>query len=133
LGGLQVADIRSHRDLIAWQKGMDLIEQVYQVTRRFPQDERFGLVSQIRRAAVSIPSNIAEGFGRRTKQDYMRFLDMARGSANELDTQLQIAERLQFMPKQQAGDLLTALDEIQRVLYGLMQAVQNNHKGRYDQ
>ncbi len=89
-----MAKINSYKDLIAWQKAMEMVAAVYQVTAKYPADERFGLVSQSCRAAVSVPSNIAEGYGRRTKADYVRFLDVARGSANEIETQLLIAVRL---------------------------------------
>ena len=86
----------SHRDSIAWQKGMELARAVYKATRHFPLDERFGLTNQLRRAAVSIPSNIAEGKGRLTSGELLQFLGIARGSALEVQTQLDLASSLDF-------------------------------------
>ena len=85
---------RPHERLDVWQDAMRLVELIYLVSSRFPPDERFGLTSQIRRAAASIPSNIAEGAARRSRPEYLRFLSIARGSLSEVDTQLQIASRL---------------------------------------
>jgi len=87
---------RPHERLEVWRDAMSLVESVYRVTRQFPEDERFGLTTQLRRAAVSVPSNIAEGAARRSTMDYLRFLSIARGSLSELDTQLQIAQRLNY-------------------------------------
>ena len=86
--------VKSYRDLSAWQKARLLVKEVYLLTAAFPVGERFGLVSQMNRAAVSIPSNIAEGYGRATTQDYLHFLRIARGSAYELETQLVLAQDL---------------------------------------
>ncbi len=87
---------RSHERLDVWRNSMDLVEVIYKLSTRFPSDERYGLTSQIRRSAVSVPSNIAESAARRSTPEYLRFLSIARGSLSELDTQLQIAERLGF-------------------------------------
>jgi len=87
---------RPHERLDVWRDAMSLVESIYRITRRFPEEERFGLTSQLRRAAVSVPSNIAEGAARRSTLEYLRFLSMARGSLSELDTQLQIAQRLNY-------------------------------------
>ena len=87
---------RPHEGLEVWRDAMDLVEAVYRMTSSFPDSERFGLTSQMRRAAVSVPSNIAEGAARRSRADYLRFLGIARGSLSELDTQIQIADRLGF-------------------------------------
>ena len=84
--------IRSYRDLVVWQKAMELVAEIYQRTRAFPMDEMFGLVSQMRRAAVSIPSNIAEGYGRASTGEYKQFLGHARGSLWEVETQILIAK-----------------------------------------
>ncbi len=97
-----------YKDLIAWQNGMDLVVAVYRVSARFPPEERFGLTSQVRRAAVSIPSNIAEGYSRPGRADYQRFLDIARGSANETETQLIAASRLKMV----GADELTRVIEL---------------------
>ncbi len=90
--------VQSYKDLIAWQKAMDMVEGVYRVTAGYPRDERFGLISQTRRAAVSVPSNIAEGYGRQTRREYIQFVHIARGSANEVETQLLLACRLGSCP-----------------------------------
>jgi len=87
---------RPHEDLHVWQDAMHLVEAVYRFSSNFPDTERFGLTAQIRRAAISIPSNIAEGAGRRSRPEYQRFLSIARGSLSELDTQYQVAIRLDF-------------------------------------
>ncbi len=98
---------RPHERLEVWRDAMSLVEWTYRITSPFPADERFGLTTQLRRAAVSIPSNIAEGAARRSRQEYLRFLSIARGSLAELDTQLQIAQRLQYMDSDpQIYDLL---------------------------
>lgn len=88
--------IRHFRQLIVWQKSMDLVEDVYKLTASLPTEEKFGLCSQMRRCAVSIPSNIAEGYNRSHLGDYLRFLSIAKGSAGELQTQLEISARLGF-------------------------------------
>ena len=92
-----------YSQLIVWQKAIDLVEEVYKVTRNFPAEEKFGLISQMRRAAVSVPSNIAEGYGRTHRGDYLRHLSIARGSLMELETQLTIALRLRFVKEDQIG------------------------------
>ncbi|HEU4664889.1 MAG TPA: four helix bundle protein [Dokdonella sp.] len=98
---------RPHERLDVWQDAMSLVEAVYRLTARFPENERFGLVSQMRRAAVSVPSNIAEGAARRSTLEYLRFLSIARGSLSELDTQIQIAARLELAaPSLEAEELM---------------------------
>jgi len=114
-------EIKTYRDLIAWQKTMDLAERIYHATATLPESERFGLQSQMRRAAVSIPLNIAEGHGRQSLTDYIRFLKTARGSLMELQTQVALAERLGFLvPTQTMIDLL---DESDRILQGLIRSL----------
>jgi len=120
---VSAAPIKSHRDLIVWQKAMDLVESVYAATGSFPREEIYALTSQIRRAAVSIPANIAEGQGRRLTKEYLYFLANARGSLLELDTHLEIALRLQYLDKGSYLDLKTKLDEVGRMLNGLMRSV----------
>jgi len=95
---------RPHERLLVWRDAMALVESIYRLTEAFPDAERFGLTAQMRRAAISVPSNIAEGAARRSTAEYLRYLSMARGSLSELDTQMQIAERLQF----QAADTETS-------------------------
>ena len=116
--------IKSHRDLIVWQKAMDFVESVYAATSRFPREETYALTAQIRRAVVSAPSNIAEGQGRRLTKEYLYFLANARGSLLEVDTQLEIAVRLRYLPADKYTDLKNQLDEIARMLNGLMRSVE---------
>ena len=108
-----------HSDLLVWQKAMDLVTDIYQVTAAFPSEERFGLSSQARRAAVSIPSNIAEGHGRKATGAYLNHLSIAYGSLMELETQTQIAVRLKFIAEDQASALLKQMNEIGKMLTGL--------------
>ena len=91
------SSIESYRDLQVWQRGVDLTERIYQATRPFPSNERFGLVAQLRRAAVSIPSNIAEGWGRMSTAEFVRFLSIAHGSLTEVETQIIVSHRLGFI------------------------------------
>jgi four helix bundle protein len=117
-----------YRDLVAWQKAMDLVERIYVATAGFPKEERYGLISQVRRAAVSIPSNIAEGQGRRSSDDELvRFLQIARGSLAELETQMELAVRLNFLEKHQASALRSLSDEVGRLLTGLMKSKQRQN------
>jgi len=88
--------IKSYRDLVVWQKAMDLVTEIYRVSREFPKDEIFGLTGQMRRAAVSVPSNIAEGYGKSSRKEYIFFLTHARGSLLELETQILIAGNLTY-------------------------------------
>jgi four helix bundle protein len=111
--------IRSYRDLFVWQRAIDLVVEVYELTRQFPADERFGLTSQMRRAAVSIPSNIAEGQARLTTQEFRRFLRNAQGSLAELDTQVTISRRLGFIGDAERLDGLR--QEIGRMIHGLQE------------
>ena len=112
-----------YRDLVAWQKAMDLVEQIYVVTAEFPREERYGLVSQVRRAAISVPSNIAEGQGRRTTDgEFVRFLQIAMGSLAELETQVELAVRLHFLEKQKAIALRSLSDEVGKLLSGLVKS-----------
>lgn len=114
----------SFRDLIAWQKAMDLVEEIYAVTRAFPADERYGLTAQLRRCAVSIPSNVAEGYGRLTTKDLQHFLAQARGSLHELQTQLILATRLKIGEQTVLRSAIAHADEVGRVINGLMQSTE---------
>jgi len=114
---------RSYKDLFAWQKSMDLVTAIYKVTAGFPKDESFGLTSQLRRAAVSIPSNIAEGQGRLSEKEFRYFLGQARGSLMEVETQLQIAENLGYLQKEHTNTVLAACAEVGRILNGLLASV----------
>jgi four helix bundle protein len=117
-----MGEIKTFRDLIAWQRAMQLAKEVYKATSLIPDSERFGLTSQMRRAAVSIPSNIAEGHGRQSLQDYIRFLKTARGSLMELQTQMLLAQDLGFI--RSAGELTDLLSETDRVLQGLIRSLE---------
>jgi four helix bundle protein len=107
---------KTHKDLVVWQKAMNLVEEVYRLTEKMPQSELYGLTSQIRRAAVSIPSNIAEGAARNHDREFVQFLYVSLGSLAELETQLLLAERLKFMNTPPLDDL----SEVKKLLLGLI-------------
>jgi four helix bundle protein len=113
----------SYRDLIAWQKAMMLVIEIYRATKVFPIEERYGLSSQLRRAAVSVPSNIAEGQARFSGKEFYRFLSMARGSLVEIETQLEIAKNLEYLSRAQSAALLKSTAELGRILNGLIASV----------
>ena len=108
--------IQDHKQLIVWQKAMDLVVQIYAITKAFPNEEIYGLTSQLRRAAVSIPANIAEGRSRGSRKDFRQFLIVAFGSANELQTHIEIADRLGYIPKNSVAKLQSLLLEILKML-----------------
>jgi four helix bundle protein len=116
--------LRDYTELVAWQKAMDFVEAVYQASKTFPKDELFGLTSQVRRAAVSIPSNIAEGQSRRSSREFLQFLSIARGSLSEVETQLVISKRLNYLSREQLTDLQHKSAELGRVINGLTNAIQ---------
>jgi four helix bundle protein len=115
--------IRSYHDLIAWQKAVALSLEIYRLTATFPADERFGLISQLRRASVGVPSNIAEGYGRGTTADYVRFCRMARGSLYELETQILIACQLGYVSDEARESVTDQVSECSRVLGGLIRSI----------
>jgi four helix bundle protein len=115
--------VRGFEDLLVWQRSMDLVVAVYDMSREFPHDERYGLTSQIRRAAVSIPSNIAEGHERHTTPEYVRFVSIAEGSLAEVRTHLHIAAKLRYCSPESAAPLLHATDEIRRMLNALRRSL----------
>ena len=115
---------KSFRRLVVWQEAMELVEDVYSISRRFPADERFGLSSQLRRAAVSIPSNIGEGARRKRRKAYLNHLDIALGSQAEVDVQLEIAERLTFCRAADVESVRQRVDRIGRMLNGLITSLQ---------
>ena len=108
------------KDLIAWQKAMDLVNAVYDATDGFPKREIYSLTDQIRRAAVSVPSNIAEGQAHYSNREFLHYLRHSRGSLAELETQVIIAQRRKYLPEAQAADLLKRADEVSRILSGLI-------------
>src|SRR4051812_44910709 len=109
----------THRKLTAWQLGMDLVQEIYRLSTGFPSDERFGLTAQIRRAAVSIPSNVAEGNERATAADKRHFTVIARGSVAEVETQLELAVRLEMIEGERTQHAFELLDHVGRVLTNL--------------
>ncbi|MEN1681306.1 MAG: four helix bundle protein [Planctomycetota bacterium] len=115
--------IRSHHDLSVWQLGMDLTEAVYAITEGFPKQETYGLTSQLRRAAASVPANIAEGNGRDSTKDYLRHLSIAVGSLCEVETFLQLAVRLRYADATKINPLLDMLNEEGRMLKGLQRSL----------
>ena len=117
--------MRNYRDLVVWQKSMALVTKVYSITRLLPNEELYGLVSQIRRSAVSIPSNIAEGYGRYSTNDYIRFLQIAIGSLYELQTQLEICLNLGYLSKEHFEKIYEQSREIERMLSSLIKKVGN--------
>jgi four helix bundle protein len=114
---------RTHRELIVWQKALSLAVEVHQATEEFPKAERFGLVAQLRRAAVSVPSNIAEGSARRTTRDFLAFLHVARGSLTEVETQLLIAQRVGYLPENGYRTLESLCGEVGRLLTAVIAAL----------
>jgi four helix bundle protein len=112
--------VRSYRDLIAWKKAMDLVTEIYRLSQGFPKEELFGLTSQIRRAAVSIPSNIAEGQGKLSRKEFRYFLGSARGSLSELETQIMIARNLEFIGEMEIKNILEQSGELGKIINGLL-------------
>ena len=115
--------IRDYRDLIVWQQSRRLVKTVYEATRHFPKEELFGLTQQVRRAAVSVPSNIAEGYGRGSRKEYIRFLYTARGSLYEVQTQLVLAEDLGYLSDEQVATITQEIGQCSRLLHGLIAAL----------
>jgi four helix bundle protein len=116
--------VRDYRDLIVWQKGMDLVAEVYRLTRGFPSEELYGLTNQVRRAAVSIPSNIAEGQARQSTAEFRHFLSIAQGSRAGVETQLLIAVRLNYSTESGVRTAVSLLTEIQKMLAVLQARLQ---------
>ena len=114
---------KPHRNLVAWQKGMDLVMEVYKITHDFPDREIYGLSSQLRRAALSVPSNIAEGAANRTHSQFSHFLSTVLGSLNEIDTQLELSFRLGYIAKNEYQRISNLLDECIAVTYGLRKSI----------
>ena len=124
-----MSQVQSYRDLIVWQRAMDVATATYELTRAYPRDELFGLTSQSRRAASSVPANIAEGYGRASKQAYINFLRIAQGSLKELETHLLLAERVGVTSPGSIQPVLEHTEEIGRMLKALIGKLQD-HTGR---
>ena len=116
---------QNYRDLLVWQKGITLVEEIYAVTRQFPDSETFGLANQLQRAAVSVPSNIAEGQARGQPKDFRRFLRISLGSLAEIDTQLEVARRLDYISSDDAAKLNELVLELRKMLFGLINSLPN--------
>lgn len=123
--------MKDYQELIVWQKAMDLVAEIYRIVRLLPQTERYAIADQMRRAAVSIPSNIAEGFGRSTSKEYARFLSIARGSKYELDTQLLICIRIEYLQKKDVQYALSLSEEIGKMLNVMIGKLEQGVTTRY--
>lgn len=117
--------MRPHHNLDVWKKAVDFVVKVYKATENMPKEEKFGLTSQIRRAAVSIPANIAEGAGRKSEKEFLNFLSIAQGSASEVETELLIACRLEYIQKIKYNEMLSDLNNIGRMITGLSSHLKN--------
>lgn len=115
--------IKTFRDLVIWQKGIEVVIEIYRVTKKFPKEETYGLVSQMRRAAISIPSNAAEGFRQFHNREYKQFLYISSGSCGELETQVTIARKLNYINEEQENALLDRLDHIGRMISSLLKKI----------
>mgnify|MGYP000069473328 FL=1 len=118
-----MSQINSYRDLIVWQKSIELVQKIYDASSQFPKDEQYGLTNQMRRSAVSVPSNIAEGYGRNSTADYKRFLQIAVGSLYELQTQIEIAFRLKYLPEVSFENIISLCTEIDKMLHSIIQKI----------
>ncbi len=115
--------MQSYKDLIVWQKGVELVSEIYKVSEQFPKSEQFGLTSQMRRAAVSIPANLAEGYARKHRAEYTQFVRIAFGSGAELETHLLIAKNLGFIKNGQDAQINKLLDEVMRMLNKMLSSL----------
>jgi four helix bundle protein len=115
-----MSEIKDFQDLIIWQKGMDIAEKCYYLTQSFPKEELYGMVQQVRRSSASIPANIAEGYGRRSSGDYVRFLNISQGSINELQTHLILCQRVGLCNAKDIELILDWLQEETRMIYALI-------------
>ncbi len=118
--------MKPHKKLNAWQKSFEFVKDVYALTIQFPTEEKFGLVSQMRRASVSIPVNIAEGAARKSSKEFIQFLHISLGSATELDTLILLATELEFISKKESEELIEKLDIIGKLIYGLIKSIEVN-------
>ena len=118
-----MAEIKTHKDLLVWRKSIDLVEQIYKLTKQFPHEELYGITNQMRRCAVSIPANIAEGSGRKNKEEFIQFLHISLGSASELETHLIISQRLGFLSNDAYDEIMNALNEIIKMTCGLINSL----------
>jgi len=115
--------MHNFKELKVWQKSIDLTTEIYSITKNFPADEKYGLTSQIRRAAVSVPSNIAEGAGRKSNKEFRHFLSISLGSVFELETQVIVASRLNFISEANFSDIQSRISEIQKMVFSLEKSI----------
>ena len=123
-----MSEFKSYKDLVAWQKGIQLVTEIYALTRTFPADEKFGLTSQLNRAAVSVPSNIAEGWGRETSKNFIQFLRNSRGSIKEIQTQLIIAKNLGYITSEKFEAVTGMSEEAGKIIHGLIKSIERKIK-----
>jgi four helix bundle protein len=116
--------VSTYKDLIVWQKSIALVTTVYSLTKTFPADEKFGIVSQINRAVVSVPTNIAEGWGRESSKNYIQFLRISRGSLMEVETLILISKNLNYLSEQDYSEINKQIDEVGKILQGLIKSIQ---------
>lgn len=117
--------MKTFRDILIWQKSMSLVTKIYTTTNNFPKEEIFGITSQIRRCSVSIPSNVAEGFGRESNKEYLRFLNISLGSLFELQTQIEIAKNIQYLDEEKFNEIYEDTREIERMLVSFINKIKN--------
>ncbi len=113
--------IKNYRELIVWQKAMEMVENIYTLTQSLPKDELFSITNQIRRAAISVPSNIAEGYGRQSKKEYLQFLSIANGSVCEIETQLLLCVRIGYLTEENTKETFQLLSEIGKIITTIKQ------------
>ena len=116
-------DSRAHRKLDVWKLSMDFVKELYKITGKFPVSETYGLSSQIRRAAISIPSNLAEGAARKGTKEFKQFLNIAQGSISELDTQIELSLSLDYIDEEIHAELMNKINVISKMLYGLSRSI----------
>ena len=121
-----MGEYKTYKELDVWKKARAFVKEIYVITKDFPNEEKYGLMSQMRRCAVSIPSNIAEGYGRQFKKETVQFLHISRGSLYELETQMYIAYDLSFISEEKLNKLLADLEECRRLLSGLINYFEKN-------
>ena len=124
--------VKSYRDLIVWQKAMDLTTEIYRLTKKLPKDELYALTNQLRRAAVSIPSNIAEGNAHFSTREYLRFLSIARGSTAEVETQLLVCVKLNYLSQEDIASAVSLLDETGRMLNSMIKKLRDKESATED-
>jgi len=122
VGGNEASRLHGHKDLDAWKLALELVKEVYELTRKYPKEELYGLATQVRRSAVSIPSNIAEGAARNSKKEFLQFLHIALGSCAELETQLFIAKKLGYVSSE---EVFKKLDRVRLMLLGLIRSLKH--------